>query len=57
MTSEVAKRVAEVILEDRRAERIYDDPERLSHYLLGSCAPGSCLYQDKRDYALMQPPR
>jgi hypothetical protein len=48
MVSDVARRVAETILEDRRKDGHYRDPEKLSHYLLGSFAPGSFLYEEAR---------
>ena len=51
MASEVGMRVAETILEDRKSEGHYRDPESLSYYLLGSYAPGTGLYKESRRVA------
>ena len=51
MASEVGMRVAETILEDRKNEGDFQDAEPLSHYLLGSYAPGSGLYEESRRVA------
>ena len=44
-------RVAETILEDREGEGHFRDPEKLTHYLLGSFAPGSGLLDESRRVA------
>ena len=49
--TELARRVVETILEDRQGEGHFRDPEKLTHYLLGSYAPGSCLFEQSRSVA------
>ena len=49
--SELPRRVVETILEDRQGEGHFRDPENLTHYLLGSYAPGSCLFEQSRSVA------
>ena len=49
--SELALLVAETIVEDWRTEGPFRDPVALTHYLLGSYAPGSGLVSDSRRVA------
>lgn len=49
--SELARLVAETILEDRHGENVFRDPVKLTHYLLGSYASGSGLVSDSRAVA------
>lgn len=49
--SELARLAAETILEDRRGENVFGDPVKLTHYLLGSYAPGTGLVSESRSVA------
>ena len=51
MASEIGRRVAEVILEDREGEGTWTDAEKLSLYLVGSYFPGTFLHEETRAVA------